>query len=147
MRMVLDLPAPLGDELLRGAEREHVSALEHAKILLSVASALRKDHSGRAFPRAVRAFLSARSLDADAVVAVFDELVVLLLKTGCDPVSIDEDYDVSVSELPPLEALVQRAGRVRRPAARGKYSHVGVSSSAFARDKETEIDLEARDRQ
>ena len=101
--------------------------------------------TGTASAEAFKVFIRSRALDADLVVSVFEELVTLLLKNRCDTISIDESYDVMVTELPPIEVLVQRSGRVnRRPSAMGKYSHLGLSSDDMAREHQEDIAREEK---
>lgn len=144
MYLSLELPSPLGDEMSREAERRHVSPSEYAEILLSLVRSLRKEHQVTASARAVTEFLRSRSLDADLVVSVFEELVTLLLKNRCDTVSIDENYQGIDVQLPPIEEIVQKAGRVRRTSGRGMFSHLEFSSEQHAREKQEDIAREER---
>jgi hypothetical protein len=56
--------------------------------------------------------------------------------------SVEENVDFSTHELPPLESLIQRAGRMRRLTAMGKYAHLGGGSEEFMREKQIELDRE-----
>ncbi len=144
MNLSVELPSPLGDEMSREAERQHVSPSEHAEILLSLVRSLRKEHQETASAKVVTEFLKSRSLDADLVVSVFEELVTLLLKNRCDTVSIDESYQGIDVQLPSIEEIVQKAGRVRRTSGRGSFSHIGISSEEYAKEKQEDIAREER---
>jgi hypothetical protein len=69
----------LGEEITVEAEREGVSAAEHATLLLHVATALLRDDP-TLFQQAVRHFLAHRAVDASRVSAALDELVRLCLE-------------------------------------------------------------------
>lgn len=144
MSLTVDLPPPLGDDLSREAEREHVSPAEHARILLSLIWSLRRDHQGAVSSRVIKGYLQSRELDPDLVVTVFDDLINLLLKNRCDTLSIDANYDRGVVELPPIEEMVQKAGRVRRLSARGLAAHLKVSSEDVAREHQEDIAREEK---
>lgn len=75
MPRTLNLPEPLSEEL-EEASLEGVSPTEHATLLLYIATALHEaGKTATPFQEAVRTFLASRSLDAERVAAVFDELV------------------------------------------------------------------------
>ena len=144
MSLTVDLPPPLGDDLSREAERAHVPPAEHVRILLSLIWSLRRDHQDAVSAKVIKGYFRSRELDADLVVTVFDDLVTLLLKNRCDTLSIDANYDLGVIELPPIEEMVQKAGRVRRVSARGSAAHLGVSSEDMAREHQEDIDREEK---
>src|SRR5437660_1135094 len=79
MSLRIELPPPLDEELCEEAEREGVPAAEHATLLLCRAHALSNEERPTPFKDAVRVFLAHRSLDADHVSSVFEELVRLCL--------------------------------------------------------------------
>ncbi|MFO0951849.1 MAG: hypothetical protein U0835_12000 [Isosphaeraceae bacterium] len=145
--LTLELPPPLGslqDALAQDAARERVSTAEYAKILICLAAALQPGAAERPFAKALRAFLTDRQLDVGKMEATLAEVVELLTSHRCDPVAIDEDLDLVLADLPPLETLVQRAGRARRASARGRYAYVGVSSEEFATEKREEVSREEK---
>ncbi len=144
MNLWVDLPNPVGDDLSREAEGDHVLPAEHARILLFLVWSLRKDHQDATSARAIKEYFRSRSLDPDLFVNVFEELVTLFLKSGCDTALIDANADLSVKELPPIEKLVQRTGQMRRPSAFGKYAHLGVSSEDVIREHQEDIEREER---
>ena len=57
-------------------------------------------------------------------------------------VSLDHDVEISVSEPPPSESLIQSMGRMNRVSALGKYAHIGLSTEMMMREKQEEIDRE-----
>jgi hypothetical protein len=73
--LTVEVPAPLDFELSRDAEREGISATEHATLLLCLASAMLGENHPTPFRNAVRAFLAAHSLDAAQVATALEELV------------------------------------------------------------------------
>src|SRR2546426_8318134 len=75
MPVTIELPRPLEEELTQEAQREGVSATEHATLLLYLAHALVSEGSPTPFKEAVRVFLARHSLDADHVSSAFEELV------------------------------------------------------------------------
>src|SRR5437773_1314744 len=87
MPLTIQLPRPLDEELIEEAQREGVSATEHAALLLYLAHALVSEGRPTPFSEAVRAFLARHSLDAAQVSAAFEELLRLCLKQdeGCSP--------------------------------------------------------------
>ena len=60
--------------------------------------------------------------------------------------SIEENCDLLIKELPPPGQMTQALGRSPRISALGKYAHLPISSEAFAREKQEEIDQEERRR-
>jgi hypothetical protein len=64
-------------------------------------------------------------------------------KTDSD-VSIDSDFDWTIRELPPLDKLIQRSGRMNRDSILGKYSYLGGGTEEFMREKQEELDREDR---
>src|SRR5262245_42669400 len=81
MSLMIALPEPLGDELASQAQREGVSAAEHATLLLYLATALLKGESLTPFQEAVRSFLVYHSLDAGRIASVLEELVRVCLES------------------------------------------------------------------
>jgi hypothetical protein len=75
MAITLALPPPIGEELAEESRREGISEAEHAALLICLASAFLRDESETPFRNAVKAFLAHRSLDAERVFTVFEELV------------------------------------------------------------------------
>jgi hypothetical protein len=76
MPRTLDLSEPLSEEIEQEARREGVSPADHAALLLYIVTALHE--TGKAatpFQQAVRVFLSSRSVDAEQISTVLDELV------------------------------------------------------------------------
>ena len=144
MSLVVDLPPPLGEDPSREAEGEHVSPAEHAQILLSLVWSLRRGHQDATSAKVIREFFRSRSLDPDLVVTAFEDLVILLLKNRCATVSIDKNYDNIAMELPPIEEIVQRIGRLRRPSARGSAAHLEVTSEDVAREHQEDIEREEK---
>jgi hypothetical protein len=59
-------------------------------------------------------------------------------------IGLDEDFDIIVCELPPMDRLVQSMGRMNRRSIRGKYAHIAFSSEDFMAEKQREIDREDR---
>ena len=183
MSITVELPPPLDDELSSEARREGISVADHTAILLHLATALRNEGSPTPFRDAVRVFVSSRSLDAERVASVLDELVEICVgdrEGGADveaaaatrrvadadaarallrawrvqivhgprgaELGVDLDLDAVIVDMPPVDVLRQRAGRLRRPAAKGRYSHIGGGSEEFAREKPREIAREEEDR-
>jgi hypothetical protein len=58
--------------------------------------------------------------------------------------SVSENEGLTIRELPTLESLIQRTGRMRRLKAMGKYAHLGGGSEEFMREKQGELDREER---
>jgi hypothetical protein len=75
MSLPLELPPPINQELTQDSQREGISEMEHAALLLCLASAFKHEEPVTPFQNAVREFLSHRSLDAEQVFSVFEELV------------------------------------------------------------------------
>jgi hypothetical protein len=75
MSITLDLPSPIDEELTKEAQREGISEMEHAALLVCLAFALKQDEPPTPFRNAVKDFLFQNSLDAERVFDVFDELV------------------------------------------------------------------------
>jgi hypothetical protein len=80
MPLTLQLPPPLDEEVTEEAQREGVSAAEHATLLLYLGSALLSEDRPTPFKEAVRVFLTRHSLDAHNVTSAFEELVRFCLK-------------------------------------------------------------------
>src|SRR5713101_2867472 len=94
MPVTIELPRPLEEELTQEAQREGVSATEHATLLLYLAHALVSEGSPTPFKEAVRVFLARHSLDADHVSSAFEELVRRCLAEGGEPSpSLDQASD------------------------------------------------------
>jgi hypothetical protein len=171
--LTLELPVPLEEELRHEAEKEGVSAAEHAALLLSILTTLLREEDTTLFQDAVKTFLSKHSLDATLVASVFAALVQQAHDLGEPPdvkavsdaaservsknlrawrnLQVHEPIDLSLDEMnlssPPLGKPLQRAGRVnRRQTAMGKYAHVVGTSEDFAREKQKEIAHEDRPR-
>lgn len=148
MSLTLELPPKLGDELTRNAERENTTTEEHAKLLLSLATALLSENRSTPFHKALRVFISTRSLDPDTVASVFEDFLSVCVSRNIDPleISADTDFDVLLEESPAVESLIQATGRLNRPrpSARGSCSHLGLSSEQFAKEKQEEIAREER---
>ena len=75
MPLTLDLPPPINEELTQDSQREGVSEVDHAALLVCLASAFKQEESHTPFQKAVRVFLSHHSLDAERVFSAFEELV------------------------------------------------------------------------
>jgi len=75
MSSTIELPHPLDKKLAQEAEREGVSATEHATLLLYVVTALLMEQNSTPFQEAVRNFFVHRSLDAEEVASAVEELV------------------------------------------------------------------------
>jgi hypothetical protein len=148
MGMTLELPPELGEELTRNAEREHTTPEEHAKLLLSLATALLSESRSTPFHKVLRVLISTRPLDADSFASVFDDLLSVCVMYKIDPLNLplDADFDLILRDTGPLESLIQRAGRLprRRPTAMGSCAHLGLSSDQFAKEKQEEIAREER---
>jgi hypothetical protein len=167
MSMTLEIPPPLEDELSREAKREELSPEDHATLLLCLATALRKSAQETPFRKAVKEFLSSHSVDADRFSSALEALLGICSKhrdeTPTVPneserqwalltaphhggvLSILQSWRNDPVHMPPTEAMIESAGRSRRqPSAMGKYSHLGISSEEFAREKQEEIAREER---
>jgi hypothetical protein len=79
MSLTLDLPPPINEELTLDSQREGISEMEHAALLVCLASAFKQDQPHTPFQKAIRVFLSDHSLDAEQVVAAFEKLVSVCL--------------------------------------------------------------------
>jgi hypothetical protein len=75
MPLTIDVPGPLDEVLSLEAQRGGVPAAEHATLLLYLATALLSDDESTPFQEAVKEFLASRSLNADQVASVLEELV------------------------------------------------------------------------
>jgi hypothetical protein len=167
MGLTLDLPPPLEEVLTREAERERVSPAEHASLLLSLATALREKGPETPFRVAVRTFLSAHAVDPDQFGVAMEGLLGICSDQPNPAVPIGASLELrwsvasaahhgtessilqswrnSVVHLPTTEEMIPSSGRTRRrPSARGKYAHLGLSSEEFAREKQEEIAREER---
>jgi hypothetical protein len=87
MPLTIQLPRPLDEELTEEAQREGVSAAEHATLLLYLASALLSEDKPTPFKEAVKVFLARHSLDAENVATAFEELVRFCLKHAAGKVT------------------------------------------------------------
>lgn len=159
MAMTVDLPSVLEEGLREEAEREGVHPSEHAALLLSICTALLNDAEATPFRRAVKEFLSRRSVDSEHLAAAFEELVLECLAAAQDA---ERASNVFQGEHPRWSDPTLRAWRdslVHQPSpapeagpaepwkgARGKYAHIGGTSEDFARQKEEEIAREERRR-
>ena len=138
MALELTLPPPLAgfeDEIRREAERADATPSEYAKLLIYLASALRKPRAEKPCEKWVRSFLTAKGVDADKVAAAMNEVITLFIDGHKDPVSVDEGFDPVAHEIDDLGLPVQRARRVGRASSFGKYAHLNLSSDAYAREK------------
>lgn len=96
MPTTLSLPLPLDEALTQEAQREGVSATEHATLLLYLAHALVSEGRPTPFKEAVRVFLARHSLNPDHLGSVLEELVSLCLaeeKSEPSP-SLHQAFDV-----------------------------------------------------
>jgi hypothetical protein len=59
-------------------------------------------------------------------------------------IGIESSMEIMQVEFPPLESLIQRAGRMTRESILGKYAYLGGGTEEFMRQKQTEIDRENR---
>jgi hypothetical protein len=75
MTLNIELPPPINEELSQDSQREGISEMEHAALLVCLASAFKQEEPHTPFQEAVRDFLSQHSLDAEQVFSVFEELV------------------------------------------------------------------------
>jgi hypothetical protein len=164
MSLTIELPRPLGEVLASEAQREGISAAEHATILLYLAAALLKEGTPTPFQEAVRSFLAHRSVDAGQIASVLEELVRMCLAareeetTAVDVASsdtaaereftlvrhwrnaivhaLDVSPDAVISHHPPSDAVQQRSGRRQRRSGDGQ--------GATPREQERDPDLVAR---
>jgi len=81
MSLTLELPPPVNEELVQDSQREGVSEMEHAALLVCLASAFKLEDPQTLFQKAVRVFLADNALDAERVFSVFEELVRVCLDT------------------------------------------------------------------
>jgi hypothetical protein len=139
MSLTLELPPPINDELTQDSQREGISEKEHAALLVCLASAFKQEEPHTPFQKAVRAFLSHYSLDAERVVSAFEGLVQACLepndawklkaangegktaaafqflrqwRSSLVHQPADESYDGAFSDAPPVEATSQVQGRI-----------------------------------
>jgi hypothetical protein len=75
MTLNIELPQPINEELSQDSQREGISEMEHAALLLCLASTFNQEEANTPFQEAVRDFLFQHSLDAERVFSVFEELV------------------------------------------------------------------------
>ena len=152
MPLTIQLPRPLDEELIEEAQREGVSATEHAALLLYLAHALVSEGRPTPFSEAVRAFLARHSLDAAQVSAAFEELLRLCLKQdeGCSPLE-KADGTLAQGDLSLLtqwrNALVHgvEAGAEAIPATLPQAQHHAESADEeVPRDQERDPELVAR---
>lgn len=139
MSLTIELPRPLGEELAFEAQREGVSAAEHATLLLYLATALLKEEDPSPFQEAVRSFLAHRLVDAERITSVLEELVRVCLRArreeATSPVDAEGDTvahpdatldlhwrhaiehalgvspDIASSHQSPSDTIQQRSGR------------------------------------
>jgi hypothetical protein len=80
MALTLELPPPVGEELTQEARREGVSETDRAALFVCLATALLQEEKLTPFQDAVKLFLVHRSIDAERVASVIDELVNVCLE-------------------------------------------------------------------
>lgn len=75
MPLTLDLPAHLEADLREEAAKEGLQPTEHAALLVAIFTALLREVETTPFRIAIQTFLSHRSIDAEQVSSVLEELV------------------------------------------------------------------------
>ena len=135
MALVIDLPAPLEEDLAAEAAREGVSPSEQAAFWLQLMAALAR---------------VGRNISSRDVVEVHDPGDLL------EPAHAAEIYaklkaicprhQFLARELPPSDRPPPRPERADRVSALGKFAHLGLSTGAFIAEKRLETDREDRDR-
>jgi len=70
---------------------------------------------------------------------------VLCHRTGPIQHPVDVSADVVLSPVEPVDRVIQRPGRVKRPSAFGKYAGILASAEEFMREKRDEIAREDRE--
>jgi hypothetical protein len=78
---------------------------------------------------------------------VLDEQVLEILRgwrSSANEVAIESSVEKFATELPPLEHLIQRMGRVKQPSILGKYAYLGGGTEEFMQEKQEELDREDR---
>ena len=149
--VTLELPPSLEAELANEAEREQVTPSEHATLLLFLASALRENGAETPFKAAVRSFLGERSVDARLFGSALEELLETCLAHH-DTGKSSQPYSSTLQSwrLPVIhrtqatELLNSPARMPRKLQAKGSCSDLGLSSEAFAKEKQEEIAREEK---
>ena len=160
MSLTLDLPPQLAEEF----DRKALDPAEHATLILHLAASLLKDEAETRFQGAVKEFLATHSIDAAKVSSVLGELIGLC--EGVDVARSDESAgseaignvlrgwreavaqrlgpESPIAEPPSPGDSTRQLGQRPRVSAFGKYADVPISSEAFAREKQEEIEREER---
>lgn len=133
MSLTLELPVPLEVELGEEARREGLTTAEHATLLLSLANALIKEDPSTPFRSAVKIFLASRSLDADRLTAILEELVALCTASPAEGASVSSGGPATgLRPSDGAEALLR--------AWRGQIVHLPPGATLpIATDMDTEI--------
>lgn len=163
MALVVELPTPLEEELALEAQREGRSPESLAALLLGLATTLRKGAQKTPFQQAVKTFLSSHDVDPDRLASTLEELRGLCKETppvsaslelrwaveypdpGLDDSAILQSWrNAGVHRLPGETQTPDGGPAARRPSARGKYSHLGVSSEDVMREHQEDIAREEK---
>jgi len=80
MSLTLELPSPIGAELIQEAAQEGVSEADRAALFVCLAAALLHETKSTPFQDAVKHFLAHRALNAEQVAFVIEELVNVCLE-------------------------------------------------------------------
>ncbi|MDQ2693912.1 MAG: hypothetical protein M3Z21_00785 [Pseudomonadota bacterium] len=156
MPLVLELPAPLEEELKKEAEKEGITATEHAALLLSISTALLREAEATPFQDAVKIFFSHHSLDAELMASALEAMIqiaihdagkgsAVLQKTAAEPELDRANEMLRAWRNRAVHQPLQGTERMRRkPTAMGKYAHVPGTSEDFAREKQMDIAREDR---
>jgi len=106
MALLIELPAPLEEELAVEASREGVSTSEQAAFLLQLITASTRDGRKTPFRSVVKAYLRQNSLDADRLADVFEGLMAVCLQNdGPEPMEPDKQTPGPIDSMETDRAL------------------------------------------
>jgi hypothetical protein len=135
MSLTIELPHPVNEELVLEAQREGISAEDHATLLVVLIMAFLKGQDRTPFQEAVRSFIAQRAADVDQIASAFEDLVRRCLRAheeGKADSPFDVSPDVLLSNGPPGKEILQAVGRVQRTIETGNEELPGQQTHGKA---------------